>query len=99
MSEEINASLPEDPDRRAFLQAGAAGAAGLVTAVLQAPAEAGGLPLTNTGADQIPRKPFGRTGQQVSIIGIGGYSLGQASTLPEATRIVHEAIDAGINFF
>src|SRR5437773_807487 len=29
-------------------------------------------PMTNTGSDQIPRKPLGRTGVQVSIIGIGG---------------------------
>jgi len=31
-------------------------------------------------------------------MGLGGYHLGQARTVKEAVRIVHEAIDAGINF-
>ena len=34
----------------------------------------------------------------VSILGLGGYHLGSARTVTEAVRIVHEAIDAGINF-
>jgi len=34
----------------------------------------------------------------VSIIGLGGYHLGKTKTVKEAVRIVHEAIDAGINF-
>jgi aryl-alcohol dehydrogenase-like predicted oxidoreductase len=56
-------------------------------------------PLTNTGPDQIPRKPFGRTSERLSVIGIGGYNLGDAPSLKEAIAIVHEAIDAGVNFF
>lgn len=56
------------------------------------------LPMTNTGPDEIPRKPLGRTGVQVSIIGIGGSTLGDAKSLEEATKIVHEAVDAGVNF-
>jgi aryl-alcohol dehydrogenase-like predicted oxidoreductase len=55
--------------------------------------------LSNVGPDKIPRKPFGRTRENVSIIGIGGYSLGDAPSLKEAISIVHEAIDAGVNFF
>jgi predicted aldo/keto reductase-like oxidoreductase len=35
----------------------------------------------------------------VSIMGIGGYHLGKTKTVAEAVRIVHEAIDAGVNFF
>jgi predicted aldo/keto reductase-like oxidoreductase len=46
----------------------------------------------------IDRRPFGRYADLVSIIGIGGYHLGQAKTIAEAVRIVHEAIDAGVNF-
>lgn len=34
----------------------------------------------------------------VSILGLGGYHLGSAKTVAEAVRIVHEAIDAGIDF-
>ena len=48
--------------------------------------------------DPIARRPFGRHPDLVSIIGLGGYHLGQAKTIAEAVRIVHEAIDAGINF-
>ena len=47
---------------------------------------------------EIPRRAFGRTGDYVSAIGLGGYHLGTVSTEKEATRIVHEAIDAGITF-
>src|SRR5689334_15564096 len=91
----------EGTDRRHFLgQVGAAGAAAVVGDTLlsaseNAPAE---LPLTNTGPGQIPRKPFGRTNERVSIIGIGGHAIGLAPTRDEAVRIVHEAIDAGVNF-
>jgi uncharacterized protein len=46
----------------------------------------------------IARRPFGRHPDLVSIIGLGGYHLGKAKTIAEAVRIVHEAIDAGINF-
>jgi len=44
------------------------------------------------------RRPFGRHPDQVSIIGLGGYHLGKAKTIVEAVRIVHEALDAGVNF-
>jgi aryl-alcohol dehydrogenase-like predicted oxidoreductase len=50
-------------------------------------------------SDDIPRRPLGRTGEQVSIIGLGGYHLGTLPTADDAARIVHEAIDAGVNFF
>jgi len=34
----------------------------------------------------------------VSIFGLGGYHLGLVKTITEAVRIVHEGIDAGVNF-
>ena len=46
----------------------------------------------------IDRRPFGRHPDPISIIGLGGYHLGKPKTVAEAVRIVHEAIDAGINF-
>jgi len=46
----------------------------------------------------IDRRPFGRHPDRVSVIGLGGYHLGKPKTVAEAVRIVHEAIDAGINF-
>jgi predicted aldo/keto reductase-like oxidoreductase len=89
------------PDRRDFLQtAGVIGAGiALSESFLRAQESPPQLELSNTGPDQIPRKPFGRTKEKVSVIGLGGYSLGDAPSLKEAIAIVHEAIDAGVNFF
>ncbi len=47
----------------------------------------------------VPKRALGKTGLQVSALGLGGYHLGTAETDDEANRIVAEAIDAGINFF
>ena len=55
-------------------------------------------PSSSTKNEPVPRRPFGRHPDPVSIIGLGGYHLGKARTKAEAVRIVHEAIDAGINF-
>jgi aryl-alcohol dehydrogenase-like predicted oxidoreductase len=57
------------------------------------------MPAATTARRQpIARRPFGRHTDLISIIGLGGYHLGKAATVTEAVRIVHEAIDAGINF-
>src|ERR1700693_1783815 len=50
-------------------------------------------------AMQVPKRPFGRTGLQVSIIGLGGYHLGSAKDTKTCDAIVGRALDAGINFF
>lgn len=55
-------------------------------------------PQANAAAP-IPRRPLGRTGIEVSILGVGGFHLGSAKDLDEAKRVVDTAIDAGINFF
>jgi aryl-alcohol dehydrogenase-like predicted oxidoreductase len=47
----------------------------------------------------IPKRPLGKTGLEVSILGVGGYHLGSAETLDTAKKIVDQAIDAGVNFF
>jgi aryl-alcohol dehydrogenase-like predicted oxidoreductase len=46
----------------------------------------------------VPVRPLGRTGADVSIIGLGGYHLGLVDTETEAIRIIHEAMDAGVTF-
>jgi uncharacterized protein len=51
------------------------------------------------GAVSIPRRRLGRTDAEVSILGLGGHHLGAVRSASEATRLVHEAIDGGINFF
>ncbi|HEX4589379.1 MAG TPA: aldo/keto reductase, partial [Gemmataceae bacterium] len=88
-----------NPDRRDFLQTASLVGAGLALSESLLWAESPQLALSNTGPDRIPRKPFGRTSETVSVIGIGGYSLGDAPSLDEAVAIVHEAVDAGVTFF
>jgi len=47
----------------------------------------------------IPRRPLGSTGEQVSIIGLGGWHMGHNGlTEEESTRLVRTALDHGINF-
>ncbi len=43
-------------------------------------------------------RSFGRTGETVSAIGVGGSHIGQTSSDELAIRIVRTAIDRGINF-
>jgi len=50
-------------------------------------------------AGTVPKKPLGRTGVQVSAIGLGGYHLGSADTDQVANEIVAKALDHGIDFF
>jgi aryl-alcohol dehydrogenase-like predicted oxidoreductase len=47
----------------------------------------------------IPRRALGKTGATVSIMGLGGSHLGDVADPGQAIDLVHEAIDAGINFF
>ena len=47
---------------------------------------------------EIPTRPFGRTGEQVSIIGLGGFHVGVPDTDAAGVRLIHAAIDAGITF-
>jgi uncharacterized protein len=54
---------------------------------------------TSTTAGLVPRRAFGRTGVQVSALGLGGYHLGSAPDQQEANEIVAQALDAGVNFF
>jgi len=46
----------------------------------------------------MPVRALGRTGVQVSLVGLGGYHLGLAPDQQTATRIIRAAIDHGVNF-
>ncbi len=46
----------------------------------------------------IPYRPLGRTGEKVSVIGLGGYHLARQSTTEESIRIIRTGIDEGLNF-
>ena len=47
---------------------------------------------------EIPRRPLGRTGMEVSALALGGYNLGLVKSQREAINIVQAAFDAGITF-
>ncbi len=89
-----------DTSRRRFLSLSAA-ALGAVSCA-KTPVEASPLPPLPhppVAPGAVPRRTLGATGAQVSVLGLGGFHLGQANTLEEAKQIVAEALDAGINFF
>ncbi|MFL5244062.1 MAG: aldo/keto reductase [Gemmataceae bacterium] len=103
MKDHAESPIQPSPDRRGFLQSASAIGAGLALSSAAANAQRAqdavqSLELTDTGPDRIPRKPFGSTKEKLSIIGLGGYSLGDAPSLKEAMAIVQGAIDAGVNF-
>jgi uncharacterized protein len=58
-----------------------------------------GAAMASTATGAVPKRKFGNTDLEVSIIGIGGFHLGSAESQDKATEIVQHAIDAGINFF
>ena len=63
------------------------------------PSQPAQQPAAPVDKDKIPRRKLGRTGVEVSILGIGGHHIGITKTEDEAQNIIHEAIDSGINFF
>jgi aryl-alcohol dehydrogenase-like predicted oxidoreductase len=54
---------------------------------------------TASSDQQVPKRPLGKTGVQVSAIGVGGYHLGSTKDQQEANELVARALDAGVNFF
>jgi len=79
-----------DRNRREFLKAAAAGLAMAVgSPVLAAQQES---------PAGLPTRPLGKTGEKVSIVGLGGWHIG---SIPEsdAIAIIHEALDEGVTFF
>lgn len=88
-----------DATRRGFLRrAGLLGAGIAVSgpADLHSAEQQPGALIERPG--EVPRRAFGRTGVQVSIIGIGGHAIGQLKEEKDAVRLIHEAMDAGVNF-
>lgn len=48
---------------------------------------------------EIPRRPLGKTGVEVSILALGGAHLGRIDREENAINLIHEALDAGVTFF
>src|SRR2546429_2699283 len=46
----------------------------------------------------IPYRTLGRSGEKVSLIGLGGYHLGNQADPQESIRIIRAGLDEGVNF-
>jgi aryl-alcohol dehydrogenase-like predicted oxidoreductase len=90
-----------DVSRRGFLKGAAMTGVSAVMPSDKVPVITGNN--SESGADlgefQVPRRPMGKTGLEVSIIGMGGFHLGTAAGQPEVNNMVAKAMDHGINFF
>lgn len=80
-----------DFTRRGFLKS-VAGAAAAVPVFGIKPARA-------AEPGSVPKRKFGRHDEMVSVLGIGGQTLGSAESAGEARRIAQRAIECGVNFF
>ncbi len=81
--------MTNEPTRREFLQASAAGAAAASLALAAAPSE-----FNEAG---IPLRPLGKTGEKVTILGLGGFHSTTKSQA-DSTRLIRRAVDEGITF-
>lgn len=82
-----------DPNRREFMQAGAAGLAAVAltgAGALQERKNAGGIPV----------RPLGKTGEMVSVMCLGGHSATNPQKLSEkeSLKLIQRAVDEGITF-
>jgi uncharacterized protein len=75
--------------RREFLEIG-------VAATLAAGAEK--MAWAADKKSEVPRRTLGRTGEKVSMVGLGGYHIGNQKDERESIRIIRTALDNGINF-
>ena len=83
----------QDPNRREFMQAGAAGLAAVAlsgAAAFQERRNSGGIPL----------RPLGKTGEMVSLLCLGGHSSTNPKKLSqnESLKLIQRAVDEGITF-
>ncbi len=83
-----------EQNRREFLENVALGVAG-------AGAAASANVLTGMPADapgEMPYRTLGRSGERVSLLGLGGYHIGIQKDEKESIRIIRTAIDNGVTF-
>lgn len=58
-----------------------------------------GLAAAASAADPIPRRKFGKTGLEVTILGLGGGRVGTHRDEAEALRTIRHSYESGINYF
>jgi predicted aldo/keto reductase-like oxidoreductase len=82
-------------NRREFLETVTLGVAGAGAAVSGNALGALPAPAAN---GEMPYRTLGRSGEKVSLLGLGGFHLGLQDDEQESIRIVRTAIDNGVNF-
>lgn len=87
--------------RRDFVKGAAVVSASMLTNPSFAKSNAAHFSSSNAAdsSGSVPRRPLGKTGVEVSLLGVGGYHLGSTKNQQEATELVATAMAAGINFF
>jgi aryl-alcohol dehydrogenase-like predicted oxidoreductase len=75
-------------DRRSFLKTAAATT--IITSLHDK--------LAHASDAAVPMRTMGRSGEKISIVGLGGYHLGKPADEQESARIIRAGMDAGINF-
>ncbi len=87
-------------ERRDFLKSAAA--AGLTaassTGLGQSTPGSRRTPTTRPQNPSMKYRELGTTGEQVSLIGLGGYHIGKQQDAAESMALIHAAIDSGITF-
>ena len=83
------------PNRRQFL--GQAGV-GIVASAVGVPALEALSAEAPAAAGDIPYRKLGRSGEKVSLVGLGGFHIGLQKDEAESIRIIRTAVDRGINF-
>ena len=61
-------------------------------------AQAGQRSPRSESKNGIPFRTLGRSGEKVSLVGLGGYHLGSQKDPQESIRIIRTALDEGVNF-
>src|SRR5271157_6662922 len=82
------------PNRREFLGCTGLGIAASTVGVPLFEAS----PAPPVAAGEMPYRKLGRSGEKVSLVGLGGFHIGLQKDEAESIRIVRTAVDRGINF-
>ena len=86
----------DKPTRRDFLGRMAVGIAGATGGSLTPSAMEKALAATKS--QEMIYRTLGRSGEKVSLLGLGGYHIGMQITEQESIRLVRTAIDRGVTF-
>ena len=90
---------PTSPNRRNFLKASTAAAAGLLTSAAAHATTTPALPVNPRTQAAMPTRNLGRTGYKVGIFSLGGQAaIERANNFDAAVPIIERALDLGVNY-